>query len=110
MGDKLSSITPNIFKPIIKINDAKNKVQYAPPIEEKTLPLKAQNIPIALKTKLKPKTKERSCKNVLSLLVSPYPPTYPIIKGKTPIEQGEIEARTPPKNEIKRKSRENSPF
>ena len=110
MGEKLMSMTPNKLSPKIRIKEAKNSIKYAPPNDEKTLPVTAQIIPIIVKTSPKPNTKKHNCINVFNLLLSEYPPTYPTIRGKTPKEQGEIDARTPPKNDIKRKISENSPF
>lgn len=101
-GEKLMSTTPSKFKPIIKIKEPRKSIQYAPPIEVNTFPVNAQNMPIAVRTSDKPSTKEYSCINVFFLSFSPNPPTYPTIRGTMPIEQGEIEANIPPKNEITR--------
>ena len=75
IGEKLKSKIPIKFKPIIKIKEAKKSMKQFPPKDAKTLPVKAQIIPIIDKTKAKPKTKEDNCKNVLNLSLSPYPPT-----------------------------------
>ena len=60
IGLKLKSRTPNKFKPINKIKEARIKTKYGPPNVAKTLPVKAQIIPIIDKINAKPKVKEQS--------------------------------------------------
>ena len=62
---------------------------------------KAQIIPIIEKTTDEPKTKNKSCKKVLPTPWFEKPRTYPIINGIIAIEQGESDATTPPKKDIK---------
>lgn len=89
------------FNPITKSNEAITRVKYAPKAEAKTLPVTAQIIPIIVKTIAVPKIKKQSWTNVLNGVSLEYPPTYPTISGNIASEQGEIEARIPPKNDAK---------
>jgi hypothetical protein len=74
VGVSKSRILSN-FNPIINSNDAIITVKYPPIAEAKTFPVKAQAIPIKVKTIAVPKIKQHNCKKVLNGVSLEYPPT-----------------------------------
>lgn len=98
MGASNSSISSSL-SPITRSNDAIIIVKYPPIDDAKTFPVNAQAIPIRVKTMAVPKIKQQSCRKVLKGDSLEYPPTYPIINGNIAREQGDIEAKIPPRNE-----------
>ena len=93
------SRNPNNFRPITSKSEPIKTVKYPPIAEAKTLPVRAQAIPIIVKTIAVPNIKQHNCKNVRNGVSFEYPPTYPIISGSIASEQGEIDAKTPPAND-----------
>lgn len=93
----LKSITPTIFKPIIKITEAITSAKYGLPTN--ILPVNAQITPMTEKTKPVPITKNIICTSVFIGFSSEHPPTYPIINGNIDNEHGEIDEIKPPKKE-----------
>ena len=98
VGVSKSNISSS-FNPITRSNDAIKTVKYPPIADAKTFPVKAQAIPIRVKTIAVPKIKQHNCKNVLKGFSLEFPPTYPIMSGSIASEHGEIDAITPPAND-----------
>ena len=92
---------PKSFKPITITKEAKRSIKYAPPIEINTLPVTAHKIPMIENITAEPNMKKKSWMAVLNAFCLENPRIYPIIKGITASEQGDIEATTPPKKDIR---------
>ena len=87
---------PNNFNPIINKIEAIMRVKYPPNADAKTVPVRAQRIPIIENTIAVPRIKQQSCRKIIYGVFFEYPPTYPIISGSIAIEHGEIDASNPP--------------
>ena len=97
VGKFISNI-PSKLSPNITITEAKTSITTGEAMFVKALPVIAHNTPIILSTSDNPSEKDNICINNFLFPSLEYPPTYPIIKGRIPKLQGDIEVKIPDKN------------
>jgi len=97
VGKFISNI-PSKLSPNIIITDAKTRITTGEAKFVKALPVIAHNTPIILSTNDNPSEKDNICINSFLFPSLEYPPTYPIINGRIPKLQGDIEVKIPDRN------------